>query len=109
MSLEKLGNVHSTQGDLAAARASYEASREIRTNLAAADPSNAQWQRDVALSYNKLGMLSARIGDTAEARREFTAGLVIAQSLEQWDPTNAAWHHDAALLRRQIDGLPRET
>ena len=42
------------QGDLPAALTSYRASHAIRERLAKADPGNAEWQRDLIVSYVKL-------------------------------------------------------
>jgi hypothetical protein len=44
----------STQGDLPAALAAYDASLAIRKRLAEADPGNAEWQRDLIVSHGKL-------------------------------------------------------
>ena len=41
-------------GDLAAARAAYQASLDIRVRLAAADPANAQWQSDLTYVERKI-------------------------------------------------------
>ena len=43
------------QGQLDAALTAYRASLAIRERLAAADPSNAAWQRDLSVSHDKLG------------------------------------------------------
>ncbi len=48
VSHERLGDVAVAAGDLAAARAAYQAGLDIAVRLAAADPANAQWQRDLA-------------------------------------------------------------
>ena len=45
----------SAQGDLAGGAASYRASLAICERLAAADPGNAGWQRDLSVSHNKIG------------------------------------------------------
>ena len=42
------------QGDLTAALTSYRASLAIRERLAAGDPGNAGWQRDLAFSHWRL-------------------------------------------------------
>jgi hypothetical protein len=42
------------QGDLAGALAAFQESQAIRERLAAGDPSNALWQRDLAVSYHRL-------------------------------------------------------
>ena len=43
------------QGGLQGALQAYTESKNIADELAAADPGNAQWQRDLAVSWNKLG------------------------------------------------------
>ena len=42
------------QDDLAAAVTSYRASHAIAQRLATTDPGNAEWQRDLIVSYVKL-------------------------------------------------------
>lgn len=54
VSHNKIGDVLVAQGDLAAALASYRAPLGIRERLAAADPGNAGWQRDLAWSHWRL-------------------------------------------------------
>jgi hypothetical protein len=45
-------------GDLAAARTAYQAALEIRTRLAAADPANTGWQRDLQITRQRIRDLS---------------------------------------------------
>ena len=46
----------------------YQASLDIRARLAAADPANTDWQRDLSVSHNKLGDVAAAAGDLTAAR-----------------------------------------
>lgn len=55
--LNTLGDVQVAAGDLAAARTSFEDSHQVRTRLAAANPSSAEAQRDVAVSLWRLAQL----------------------------------------------------
>jgi predicted Zn-dependent protease len=55
------------QGKLADAARAYGDGLAIARTLAARDPNNAQWQRDLAVSYNKLGNVAERHGKTAES------------------------------------------
>ena len=57
-----MGDVLSAQGDLTAALAAYRASLEIRERLAAADPGNAGWQRDLSVSQDKSATCSEDAG-----------------------------------------------
>ena len=72
------------QGDLAGALAAYEESLAIRRDLAAADPGNAGWQRDLSVSLNKLGDVRGRR----------------ATSPARWRPTRRAWRSAQARGRR---------
>lgn len=44
-------------GDLTAARAAYQAALDIAARLAAADPANTQWQRDLERAQQKISSL----------------------------------------------------
>ena len=59
----------SSGGDPAAARRYYEDGLTIRKRLADAAPDNADYARDLSVSYNKLGDLAMSGGDPAAARR----------------------------------------
>ena len=51
----KVGDVRLAAGDRAGALSAYEESLAIMRKLAASDPGNAGWQRDVSVSLNKVG------------------------------------------------------
>jgi len=55
VSLNKLGDMLVESGDLAGARARYEADLAIAEQLALANPESAEAQRDLIVSYAKLG------------------------------------------------------
>ena len=50
-----LGNIRLAQGSLSEALAGYEAALEIQQHLAAQDPSNSEWQRDLLVSFMMIG------------------------------------------------------
>lgn len=66
----------------------------IRERLAAADPGNAGWQRDLSVSHNKLGDVLRDQGDGAAALRSYRDALAIAERLAAADPGNAEWQRD---------------
>ena len=68
ISHDKLGDVASAAGDLAAARDHYQASLDIRVRLAAADPANTGWQRDLSISRQKIANF-----EVGEAKSEYLA------------------------------------
>ena len=71
------------QGNLAGALESYEAGLAIRERLAAADPGNTEWQRDLAMSRVSLARLqsparSKEAALTIGARLRLRIGLQFA-------------------------------
>jgi tetratricopeptide (TPR) repeat protein len=64
-----LGDLHVLLGNLNAAIEEFRMGEALAAALAARDPANTQWQRDVAVSCSKLGSLAH--GQTIEARREY--------------------------------------
>ena len=81
-------------GDLPEALTAYRAGLAIRERLAAADPSNAGWQRDLSVSQEKLGDVFSAQGRLDEALAAYRAGLAIAERLAAADPSNAGWQRD---------------
>ena len=59
MSHEKVGDVQLAQGDASGALASYEASLAIAKRLAASDPTNAGWKKDLDFVRARIAALSA--------------------------------------------------
>ena len=54
-------------GDTAGALAAAEQARQIMADLAASNPTNAGWQRDLSVSYNKVGDVQVAQGDLTGA------------------------------------------
>ena len=96
-------------GDLAAARTAYQASLDIAARLAAADPANTEWQRDLSISHNKLGDVAVAAGDLAAARTAYQASLDIRTRLAAADPANTQWQRDLQLAHQRINDLPDAT
>jgi len=84
--------------DLSGAEEAYRASLAIRERLAAADPTNTEWQRDLSVSHYRLAHVANAAGRASEERehlvrcREVLRGMrergmhldpPIAQLLEQ--------------------------
>ena len=81
------------QGDLAGALAAYDESLTIRRDLAARDPGNAGWARDVWVSYWKLA--EADPANAAAHWAEVVARMEDMAARGILLPTDAA-HLDAA-------------
>ena len=58
-SRDRLGDVATAAGDLTAARDHYQAALDTAARLAAVDPANARWQRDLADVRQRIADLGA--------------------------------------------------
>jgi len=95
------------QGNLPAALESFKASLGIR-ELAKADPGNAGWQHDVALSLQRVGFVAARQGDRETALGAYRRGLGIMQWLVKLAPDHAAFKRDLTWFEAQIAALAKK-
>ena len=77
----------------------YEDGLKIAKRLADAAPENADYARDLSISYNRLGDLARSGGDPAAARRYYEDGLKIAKRLSDAAPENADYARDLRQLR----------
>jgi hypothetical protein len=69
-------------GNLPAALESFRASLAIAERLAKADPGNAEWQRDLAISHGLVAMLLARQNERERALAGFRQGRDIIIKLK---------------------------
>ena len=91
------------QGALAAALTSYQTSRAIFERLAKADPGNAHWQRDLALSYGRVALAEMRQGVGDDGLKSFRRGREIIAQLIRRSPDNTSLRRDLAWFDSQID------
>lgn len=83
MSLEKLGNLATAQGNLAEAQRLSGESLRIAQRLAESDPANAEWQRDLAVSHYKLAMFAQQSGDEAGCIEELRACFGVLDRMQE--------------------------
>jgi tetratricopeptide (TPR) repeat protein len=94
LAAEGQGYVLVAQGKLDEALAAYERRHRIISDLAAGDPSNAEWQRDLSVSHNKIGDVRVARGDLGGALEAYEAGLAIRERLAAGDRSNTEWQRD---------------
>ena len=70
--------------------------------LAAADPGNAGWQRDLSVSYDRVGDVLVAQGNLPEALKTFREGLAISERLAAADPGNAGWQRDLSVSNNKV-------
>ena len=107
MSHTKVGDVLVAQGDGAGALTAYRESLAIRERLAASDPSNASWQRDLSVSHTKVGDVLVAQGDGAGALTAYRESLAIRERLAASDPSNASWQRDLSVSQDRIGDVLR--
>jgi len=69
--------------------------------VAAADPSNAQRQRERGIAREKIGDVLLAAGQADKAVEAYRASLEIREKLLAEDPSNTMWLRDAAVLREK--------
>ena len=106
-----LGDIRLDRGNLPEALKSYRDGLAIADRLAKADPGNAEWQRDLSVSYNKIGDVLVAQGDLPGALKSYRDSLAIAERLAKADPGNAGWQRDLSVSyeqdRRRAGGAGR--
>ena len=92
-----MGDVLQAQGQGADALQAYRDSLTIAQKLAAQDPSNTTWQRDLSVSFNNVGDVLQAQGQGADALQAYRDSLTIRQKLAAQDPSNTTWQRDLSL------------
>jgi len=72
----------------------YRDSLAIREKLTNQDSGNADWQRDLSVSYNRVGGVLNAQGDLAGALKSYRDSLAIREKLANQDPSNVEWRDD---------------
>ena len=104
------------QGDLPEADRLFGESLKIAERLAASDPDNAAWQRDLSISLEKLAKVSVEQDDLPAAQGFLQQALAISENLADADTTSATmkrtvWVHHAQLagvLEKRGDATARQ-
>jgi tetratricopeptide (TPR) repeat protein len=102
-----LGDVLVQRGNLPGALDAYRGASAEADRLAKADPNNAGWQRDLAVSYAKLGNVYRRAGEPQNARDSLLKGKEIMERMTKLSPDNAVWQKDLAWFGAQIAALDK--
>jgi len=84
-------------GKLEEARQRYQQSLVVYEKLAKDNPSSADAQRDVSISFIKLGDMLAAAGKPEEARQRYEQSLVIYEKLAKDNPSSADAQRDVGI------------
>jgi tetratricopeptide (TPR) repeat protein len=102
VALRELATTLLIQGDVSKALAAAGQSRDIMLGLLAEQSDNAQWQRELSLSYNRIGETLSRSGRPPDALNMFRLAFDIRQKLADRAPDNAEWQRDLAVSYERI-------
>ena len=72
----------------------------IREALAARDPANTGWQRDLSVSHERIGDVLVAQGDGPGALAAYRRGSPSREALAARDPANAQWQGHGRLVRQ---------
>ena len=97
------------QGDLARVRTTladaqreYEEAHRMTQRLAAGDPGNTDWQRDLTVAYIKLGDVAVGQGKLGEAAQGYRDSLAIRKTLAASDPGNTDRQRDLSVSYNRL-------
>ncbi len=95
-----------TSGNLAEAFGDYQASLAIRERLAKADPGNAGWQHDLAVSCGRVALIEVQQGGRDDALKAFQRGrnivlLLMQRSADATLPKDLAWFESQMDISRR--------
>jgi hypothetical protein len=79
--------------------------RPSAEKLAAQDPGNAGWQRDLAISYGRIALIDARQGERERALAAFREGRAVIARLREASPDHAILASDLAWFDAEIAKL----
>jgi hypothetical protein len=94
-----LGDVLQAKGRLEDALAAYREYLAIFQRLAATDPSNVGWQRDLALAHNKLGQAFQDIGDEKNAQSSYRSAVEAMEWAIAMSPGTVMWKQELRNLK----------
>jgi tetratricopeptide (TPR) repeat protein len=100
-----LGDVLQTKGRLDEALAAFREALAIFQRLASTDPSNAGWQRDLAVAHAKVGDILQTQGRLDEALAAFREAFAIFQRLASLDPSNADWQRELGVTHDRVGDI----
>jgi tetratricopeptide (TPR) repeat protein len=73
--------------------------------LAAAEPSDTQWQHDLSISHNHLGDVLKAQGEMGGALAAYRDALAISQRLAAVEPAKAQWQDDLSTSHNNLGEL----
>jgi tetratricopeptide (TPR) repeat protein len=90
-------------GNPVSARSAYTETLDLAEKLAAVNPEDAEWQRDLWINAEKIGDGLTAVRDHENALTAYRLGLMIAEKLAALDPVNAVRRRNVLASRAKVD------
>ena len=74
----------------------------ISRRLAEQDPSNAGWQRELAMAQRRVADVLQAQGKLEAAQAAYGESLTISRQLVEQDPGNGGWQRELAMDQRRV-------
>ena len=100
LTLERIGTMHGDAGQWDDASTAFQESFEIRRDLAAAQPTHRDIQRDLGIAHEKLG--DVRRGQSGAAVPEYREAMAVFEGLAAADPTDVNAGRTVAISRENL-------
>ncbi len=93
---ERIGDVLVALGKGAEALATYQARLTIAERMAAQEPDNPKWQRELSANHVRIGDVLAALGEGDGALASYQVRLAVAERMANQDPANPRWQQELA-------------
>ncbi len=97
VSYNKLGETHSTLGNLPQALTFFEQCNQLEKELHEAEPQNVEFKNSLAISYSKLGDTHTALGNLLRALTFFEQYNGLAKELHEVEPQNVEFKNSLAI------------
>ncbi len=100
-----LGDVRQAQGNLEEAQAAFGEYLSSSRRLAEQNPSNADWQWELAVAHRRVGGVLEAQGRLKQAQAVFGEGLSSSRRLAEQNPSNTGWQRELAVAHNRVGGV----
>lgn len=100
--LTDAGDTARVRGSIVDSEHNYAHAHGLAQRSTERDPSNAEWHRNLSVSYNRIGNIRVAHGDGPAALVAYCKSHEITAALAARDPADIAWQRDLSLSHERI-------
>ena len=102
VAFDQEGDLDYAQGHPDMALATYQQAQQIRQALAAKDPGNSLWQRDLFTSLGNIGDMQLETSQASEALKTYQQAFEVMEALSKKEPGNDEWVTDLSVAHEKL-------